>query len=243
MTFKTNLIGGFLGGLLLVSTAMLSGSASAQEKRGGGQQKSQSRSASPQRKAAPQKQQQTRSNPVNRTQSRQTTTRSSTNVAVQQNRNPQRSYNQRQSTVRRSTTTRPMRMQYGSTGRGISATTWRASNPSWNGGYYFHSGAYYYDSGYSYPAIATNEWGGIAALAGGVAFVGLLADDPTLVFIGTAGALLSFDEYQIDQHSSNGEIRLRAAYFARPYFWREGVRYDRIVVTVGGSQNYQFRRH
>ena len=137
-----------------------------------------------------------------------------------------------------------MRMQTGPSGnQGISESTWRSSNPNWGGGFFFHGGAYYYDSNYAYPAIVVNEWAGIAALAGGVAFVGALNDDPTLVFAGAVGTAFAISEYNADLQSSNGELRLRAAYFGKPYFWRNGIRYDRIVVVVGGVQSYQFRRH
>jgi len=136
-----------------------------------------------------------------------------------------------------------MRMQNGPTGRGISASTWRSGNPSWNGGYYFHNGGYYYDNAFAYPALVVNEWGGIAALAGGVALLSVINNDPTLVFAGTDGELYSTSQYQLDLASPNAAFRLRAAYFGKPFFWRAGIRYDRFTVVVGGVQSYQFRRH
>ena len=136
-----------------------------------------------------------------------------------------------------------MRMQNGPTGRGISSDTWRNSNPGWNGGYYYHNGGYFYDSGYGYPAIVDNEWLGIAALAGGAALIGALSNDPTLVFLGDVGASFAIVEYNADLQSPSPELRLRAAYFGKPYFWRDGVRYDRIQLTVGGVESYEFRRH
>ena len=125
---------------------------------------------------------------------------------------------------------------------GFTAASWRASNPSWNGGYYYHGGAYYYDSGFGYPALITNEWGAIAAVAGGVALIGLLNNDPTLVFAGSVGALYAVSQYDTNL-SGSGELHMRAEYFHRPYFWRNGVRYDRFRVISGGSPYYEFRIH
>jgi len=137
-----------------------------------------------------------------------------------------------------------MRMSRGPTGsQGITSSDWRAGHPSWNGGYFYNNGAYYYDAGFSSPAIVLNEWAGIAVLAGGVAFEASLNSDPTLVFAGALGVGLAITAYDADQHSGNGEDRLRWAYFSKPYFWRSGARYDRISVVIGGVPSYQFRRH
>jgi hypothetical protein len=135
-------------------------------------------------------------------------------------------------------------MTQGSSGRsGYTASTWRSGHPSWNGGYYYNGGAYYYDSAFAYPAIVDNEWSSIATLAGGVAIIGLLDNDPTLVFAGTVGAVFAISAYDADLNSSDRELRLRADYFQKPYFWRNGVRFDRTVVMSNGVRSYQFRRH
>jgi hypothetical protein len=150
----------------------------------------------------------------------------------------------RQGGGNRSGGTRSFRMSRGPTGtRGYTAASWRSHNPNWNGGYYYHNGGYFYDAGFTDPAIVTNEWLGIAAIAGGAALVGALDNDPTLVFAGSVGALFALSAYNADLNSSNGELRLRANYFGRPYFWRNGVRYDRIVVVQGGTRYYRFQRH
>lgn len=126
-------------------------------------------------------------------------------------------------------------------GQRQSASSWRGSHPSWNGNYYYNNGNYYYDSSFGYPAIMTNEWSSIAAISGGVALLGVLNDDPTLVFAGSVGAFFSLSLYNSDR-SGNATQRLRYAYFNRPYFWRNGARFNRVSVTHNGQQGYEFRR-
>jgi hypothetical protein len=126
-------------------------------------------------------------------------------------------------------------------GQRQSASSWRGSHPSWNGNYYYNNGNYYYDSSFGYPAIMTNEWSGIAALSGGVALVGALSDDPTLFFAGSVGAFFSISLYNSDEYG-NPTQRLRYAYFNRPFFWRNGVRFNRESVTRNGQRGYEFRR-
>lgn len=120
---------------------------------------------------------------------------------------------------------------------------WRRFRPDWNGSLYFYNDAYFYDPDYYYPAYVDNEWRDIAAIAGGVALIGALEDDDTLFFAGTAGALYSLYRYDQDRDSDDRMSRLRAAYFSRPYFWRDGVRYDRTLVTRNGERYYRFVRH
>jgi hypothetical protein len=120
---------------------------------------------------------------------------------------------------------------------------WRRDHPNWNGRYYYRGGSYYYDPYFSYPAAIDNEWGSIAAISGGVALLGAIDNDPTLFFAGSAGALYSLYRYDRDRQSGNRTDRLRAAYFSRPYFWRNGVRYDRVMVSPNGRRAYRFVRH
>lgn len=87
-----------------------------------------------------------------------------------------------------------------------------------------------------------NEWRNIALVSGGVAILGLIKHDNRLVFAGSAGALYSLYRYEQDRKSQSSIDRLRAAYFGRPYFVRDGVRYDRRLVTKNGERYYQFAR-
>ena len=270
MKLKTNLSRCVYAGALVVSIAMLSASSFGQDNKGGGQRGGQSRGGSQARTSGRQQNQartqQRQSGSQGRSQTRTTQTRTTQSGSMQTRTMHSRTNNggqQRTRTVQTRTMqsgngggsfsgrngnqgsnyTRPMRMQNGPTGRGISSSSWRNSNPGWNGGYYYHNGGYYYDSGYGYPAIVDNEWGGIAVGLGGFALLSVLNTDPTLVFSGSVGDPYSYNQYQLDLSSSDPELRLRAGYFGRPYFWRNGVRYDRITVVIGGRQSYEFRRH
>ncbi len=69
-----------------------------------------------------------------------------------------------------------------------------------------------------------------------------LESDPTLYFSGTYGDLYPYDELEVDLHSGNREHRLRGAYFSRPYFWRNGQRFDRVTVDRDGRHYYRFVR-
>lgn len=87
-----------------------------------------------------------------------------------------------------------------------------------------------------------NEWRNIAIGAGALGIYGLLKKDNTLFFAGTAGALYSLNRYEQDRRSQSDLQRLRADYFSRPYFIRDGVRYDRRLVNRNGQRYYQFVR-
>jgi hypothetical protein len=87
-----------------------------------------------------------------------------------------------------------------------------------------------------------NEWRNLAYAAGAVAVLGLLKKDNTLTFAGAAGALYSLYRYEQDRKSQNQLNRTRAYYFSQPYFYRDGVRYDRRTVTRNGQKYYQFVR-
>jgi hypothetical protein len=85
-----------------------------------------------------------------------------------------------------------------------------------------------------------NEWRNIALVSGGVALLGLLQKDNRLVFAGSAGALYSLYRYEQDRKSQSSIDRLRASYFSRDYFYRDGRRYDRRLVNQNGQRYYQF---
>jgi hypothetical protein len=87
-----------------------------------------------------------------------------------------------------------------------------------------------------------NEWRNLAIAAGAVAVLGVLQKDNRLVFAGAAGALYSLHRYEQDRKSQSQVDRARAAYFSQPYFYRDGVRYDRRLVTKNGDRYYQFVR-
>lgn len=87
-----------------------------------------------------------------------------------------------------------------------------------------------------------NEWRNIAIGAGALSILGLLRKDNTLFFLGAAGALYSLDRYEKDRKSQSRLNRTRAAYFNKTYFYRDGKRYERRLVTKNGKRYYQFVR-
>lgn len=93
---------------------------------------------------------------------------------------------------------------------------------------------------YSRRQETKNEWRNIAIGAGILGVIGLLNDDPTLTFVGAAGALYAAWRYEEDRKSQNAMRRARALYFSKPYFYRNGVRYERRTVWKKGTKYYQF---
>lgn len=87
-----------------------------------------------------------------------------------------------------------------------------------------------------------NEWRNLAIASGLIGVVGLLEHDKTLVFAGSAGTLYSLYRYEEDRKSQSNLARARAFYFSKPYFVRNGHRYNRRTVTKGGQRYYQFVR-
>lgn len=88
-----------------------------------------------------------------------------------------------------------------------------------------------------------NEWRNLAIAAGALGVLGLLKKDNTLTFAGAAGALYSAYRYEQDRKSQSKIDRARAAYFSKPYFVRNGKRYDRKTVVKNGKKYYQFVLH
>lgn len=99
------------------------------------------------------------------------------------------------------------------------------------------------DRDYDRRQQTKNEWRNIAIGAGGLGILGLLNHDNTLTFGGLAGSLYSLNRYEQDRRSQNTQYRTRAEYFSRPYFYRNGQRFDRRIVNRNGQRYYQFYRH
>ena len=87
-----------------------------------------------------------------------------------------------------------------------------------------------------------NEWRNIAIGAGALGILGLLKKDNTLFFAGTAGALYSLHRYEQDRKSQSKLANARAQYFSKPYFYRDGKRYERRTVYKNGKKYYRFVR-
>jgi len=251
MRLKKSWMRSILACTFILGIAILAMPSSAQDNRGGNRAASQSRRSSSTN---------TRRSSTSRTSngSRQTTRTRTTQSNTNQRgnggtRQTTRTVTNRTSNMRQiqpsqmnnrrtvSGDSRPLRIS-ATPGRRMGPSDWRSIHPDWDGGLFFRGGLYYYDAGFSYPAIVDNEWSAIAAVSGGVALLGALENDPTLYFAGTVGAIYSFSQYQMDQGSSDPMARLRASYFGKPYFWRDGTRYDRTTVWDGGVRSYQFVR-
>lgn len=87
-----------------------------------------------------------------------------------------------------------------------------------------------------------NEWRNIGIGSGVIALFGLLKNDSTLTFAGTAGALYSAYRYEQDRKSQSKIDRARAAMFSKPYFYRNGVKYTRHTKWKGGKKYYYFAK-
>ena len=113
---------------------------------------------------------------------------------------------------------------------------WRTMHPGWNGRLYWHNNAYYYDPAFTIQALVDHDW---ATIGAGVT----IGSDPYVSFSGSYGSYYPTASLDIDLSSGDRNRRARALYFQHPYFWRDGVRYDRTTVTRNGTRYYRFARH
>ncbi len=137
----------------------------------------------------------------------------------------------------------------------------RHDNRDWNkqsnwkrfpdGSPYAVNGSKYYYDNKQFNSLAAleasrqkskNEWRNIAYIAGAVSVLGILKKDNRLVFAGAAGGLYALWRYEQDRKSQSNIDSARASYFSKPYFTRDGQRYDRRIVTKDGEKYYQFVR-
>ncbi len=101
---------------------------------------------------------------------------------------------------------------------------------------------YYRDTTYVYRSSGRNEWRDVAIGFGAVSLIGLLDHDDFLTFSGSVGALYAIWRYDEDRSCSDPYRRARAHYFSLPFFYRNGCRFERRIVTRGGDRYYQFVR-
>lgn len=85
-----------------------------------------------------------------------------------------------------------------------------------------------------------NDWRNMTYLGAGLGLVGALNNDPTLAFVGAAGALYSANRYEQDRESQNNMDRERAFYFSRGYYDNNGTRYYRHERDRNGTVYYYF---
>jgi len=86
------------------------------------------------------------------------------------------------------------------------------------------------------------DWNDIAVFCGFVGIMGYLEDDDFLYFAGTTGALYAMWRYDDDLACDDPYRHARACYFSLPFFYRDGVRFERRIVVRGGERYYQFCR-
>jgi hypothetical protein len=87
-----------------------------------------------------------------------------------------------------------------------------------------------------------NDWRNLALLGGAAAAFGLLKGDNTIALLGAAGGLYSLNRYEQDRKSQSKMERERASFYSRPYYYKDGKRYERRTVTRNGERFYQYVR-
>lgn len=130
---------------------------------------------------------------------------------------------------------------------------WNKGDHEWrrldDGTRYQTDGRYYYYDNNRFDSLAglsrrrqqtKNEWRNIAYAAGAVALLGVIKKDQRITFAGVAGGLYALWRYEQDRKSQSRIDRLRASYFSRPTMYRNGVQYNRRIVTKNGDRYYQF---
>ncbi len=88
-----------------------------------------------------------------------------------------------------------------------------------------------------------SEWQKLAYAGAAVAVLGQLNRDKTASYIGAAGALYSTYRMEQDRRSKDRLARERAAFWSRPSFTRNGVRYERRVVNKNGKRYFTFVKY
>jgi len=87
-----------------------------------------------------------------------------------------------------------------------------------------------------------SDWNDIAVFCGFVGLMGYLDHDDFLCFAGTSGALYAMWRYDEDIACGDPYRHARACYFSMPFFYRDGVRFERHIVLRDGVRYYQFVR-
>ena len=87
------------------------------------------------------------------------------------------------------------------------------------------------------------EWQKAAYAGAALALLGQLGKDKTVSYVGAAGALYSLYRYDQDSKSQDKLRKQRAAYYGRSSYTKNGVRYDRKLVTKNGQKYYTFVKH
>jgi hypothetical protein len=84
------------------------------------------------------------------------------------------------------------------------------------------------------------EWQRIAYAGAALALLGQMNKDKTASYIGAAGSLYALHRYDEDSKSQDRIARSRAQFWNRPYFVKDGVRFNRKLVKKNGKRYYTF---
>lgn len=87
-----------------------------------------------------------------------------------------------------------------------------------------------------------DDWQDILYIGGFFDDLNFLSNDDTICFSGYDGALYPVWQYDNDCRSSDRAARARAELFGRTFFYRDGHRFERKLVTQHGERYYQFVR-
>lgn len=87
-----------------------------------------------------------------------------------------------------------------------------------------------------------NDWRNLAILGGAATAFGLLKGNNTITMLGAAGGLYSLNRYEQDRKSQSSMDRERASFYSRPYYYKDGKRFERRTVSRNGERFYQFVR-
>jgi len=90
---------------------------------------------------------------------------------------------------------------------------------------------------------ANADWHNIAISTSVADAESVASQDPTLYFEGESGELYSVLRQRAEFHSTDPANHVRAAFFAHPFFYRDGQRFDRTTILVGSQRFYRFNRH
>jgi hypothetical protein len=85
-----------------------------------------------------------------------------------------------------------------------------------------------------------NDWRNLAIGAAGVSAFGMIQHDPTIGFVGAAGALYSLNRYEQDRKSQSTGAKARASIFSHASIYRNGHQYNRQTVNHNGKKYYRF---
>ncbi|HTQ10442.1 MAG TPA: hypothetical protein VMI31_10250, partial [Fimbriimonadaceae bacterium] len=117
---------------------------------------------------------------------------------------------------------------------------WRRGDDHFDVGY--RNVHFFHDRPFVEYIGSRTDWNDVAVFCGFVGLMGYLDHDDFLCFAGSAGALYALWRYDDDLACDDPYRHARACYFSMPFFYRDGVRFERHIVLRDGVRYYQFVR-